>query len=53
MGRKDGVDRLYGPTERHLSALHDNFDPSCFHTPVSNIGQQRSVKNSVNKLAFG
>lgn len=32
---------MYGPAKRHLSALHDNFDPSCFHTPVSDIVQQQ------------
>lgn len=37
------MDRLYGPGERRLSALHDNFDPSSFHTPVSNIAQQKLV----------
>lgn len=35
--------RLYGPRERALSPLHDNFDPSCFHTPVSNIVKQQLV----------
>lgn len=37
------MDRLYGPSERRLSLLHDNFDPSCFHTPVSNIVKQQLV----------
>lgn len=37
------MDRLYGPGERHLSPLHENFDPPCFHTPVSNIVKQQLV----------
>lgn len=34
---------MYGASERRFSLRHDNFDPSCFHTPVSNTVKQQLV----------